>query len=85
MKKNFRIVIICLGSSPNQFEWEHHEKSKKYQKVENISTLYFYEWNLIKVWLSQTSISIPKFALLVILVLLMPPEKRTELTALAML
>jgi len=47
MKTIFRIVSICLGSPPKQFTWEYYDKSKKYQKVENISPLDFYE-NLVK-------------------------------------
>jgi len=43
MKTIFRIVSICLGSPPKQFTWEYYDKSKKYQKVENLSPLNFYE------------------------------------------
>jgi len=42
MKTIYRIVCICLGSPPKEFTWEYYNKSKKYQKIENISPLEFY-------------------------------------------
>jgi len=42
MKTVFRIVSICLGMPPKSFTWEYTDKSKKYNKVANITPQDFY-------------------------------------------
>jgi len=42
MKTIFRIVSICLGIPPKSFTWEYTDKSKKYQKVSNVTPQEFY-------------------------------------------
>lgn len=42
MKTVYRIVSICLGTPPQRFTWEYTSKTKKYQKVEDVSPLEFY-------------------------------------------
>ncbi|KAH8402329.1 hypothetical protein KR009_011413 [Drosophila setifemur] len=39
----YKVVSICLGEPPEEFTWKYYDLKKRYQCLENVTPLHFYE------------------------------------------
>ncbi|KAH8319960.1 hypothetical protein KR074_010041 [Drosophila pseudoananassae] len=48
MPRLYKVVSICLGEPPEEFNWTFYDEKKRFQSLEHLSALHFYEMMVAK-------------------------------------
>lgn len=48
MARLYKVVSICLGEPPEEFHWTYYDQKKRFQSLQHLTALHFYEMMVAK-------------------------------------
>ncbi|EDV35832.2 uncharacterized protein Dana_GF12272 [Drosophila ananassae] len=48
MARLYKVVTICLGEPPEEFHWTYYDQKKRFQSLQHLTALHFYEMMVAK-------------------------------------